>query len=1514
MSSQYGTSINGSPSPRASIRKGDTQRMRTSTLTGRKRRDGYGTGAAESSYLAGRTTNWQQDDTENDMSGFSTINVSTLRRHRSPSPAFSTIKTSGPLFTSRASRRRLLPDDHDEGTSFADSLADQTQVPNTVDVGALEDFSELSVVQQYRDDPKYSSQLANSYQSRRNSVNASRNNHNNSLFDETQQTQIPATPAVEARKLGNTSRVQHRSALFDQTQQTVVPATPAVEARKSVNTTRNNYRHSLFDRTQQTQIPAAPAVTNKVNLTRDSFNHSLFDETQQTQIPATPAVSSTPNLTRSRHHHHHFDRTQQTQIPASPTADVQNSPGYEGRLVEEAARENAQFRFSTFRREPEAEDSTLHGADLPSFHFSSPMASSTPRASRLNGKFGGRSSLFESTVVPFNNTYADEDEEDADNTVLPANQTLPSPPSSPPPIKVTRNERPGSGQSSLSSQQGSATKRGTRRRRGSLDPIDEVSGGRSYIKLTVPEDVVKITETPPQTAGDKSSATGGEDVTEDVGSDVERRRMIRNALEWKGSSTRTSLARGNRLASSRRSGGENSRIQPAASRNSSVINPVSQDEPTETLDWLNAANFATPQVRPTGSGVFGYRNTGFGGSKANPDETDAGDETIIPAQTARQTRPPSRAAKVDSPPRSRVSLFSTTLRDLPDPGNISPPRYTSPPRQKSPPRPKSPIRQKPPTPIPERQPSPQAPSPRRDVPPEEESTADVTKEMEIVGTPVVVLKRSRRNREPSLSPEEVAANETIVRDAMSALSRVQSPASDNTGDRKGKGKATEEPRGREPARPSDTAYPGSSFASRYGLAEKLGSVGSHRPISSYLAGKEREQEPQKPQQPPPAPAPAPATQPLEGPPSRGKQVPSTRASSPKRWTRLSDALSPRKDRRGMSDLASTNAPPQQAKTGPADAALSNTDSAAFRTSSTASSNTEARPVPSRRPTPPPPPPRPSTPESRKNKAHLYEKNNLESPTNSDYEAFNDDYEGVSQYIKNVPSQSLPQTSQPEQKKATTNLPASTTAAATSTSNETRKNITGNTITPTTSSTQEQPTRGRSRSSAPTLSSSSEKAKRPILQDNDSTEDSIVQLLANDTDYQSLLGITPNIPAEDNNTVENEYQISPISLPRRTKAEDGDQEYEADPRFIRRLKEAEVALLGKMNNKLQTLQLELRSTKRGIETIEKRLEEQDGGEEFDPDATGFADQTVTDWTEDEKADLKKAIEDNKVLTAKRILEERIKRSKKSKHKWRKGSRFLCWSMGAMCALAALLALELVLLMITARVPCRTNTEFTDSLCTLRSLPIPGFMFPVDGLPYLPLGSPLLGIIYSNLSWIGRVGIKVGVKKLAGWSWEVVLGWWGLIRSLMYGLWRTMLAVFGVIGGFSSVLGGIGSFLATLFTPAASNGTVSSSISLPATQSSTPTTSNPVLSNLATLGEDEEIIVYDAGWQRVSSQDTQKKEEDEWWKEAGSNEKVVAKEYDPRTGQAKDPAQSEDDSGWKPITGSGGYVVEEEVEYI
>ncbi|KAF8444165.1 hypothetical protein BGX38DRAFT_1198328, partial [Terfezia claveryi] len=303
-----------------------------------------------------------------------------------------------------------------------------------------------------------------------------------------------------------------------------------------------------------------------------------------------------------------------------------------------------------------------------------------------------------------------------------------------------------------------------------------------------------------------------------------------------------------------------------------------------------------------------------------------------------------------------------------------------------------------------------------------------------------------------------------------------------------------------------------------------------------------------------------------------------------------------------------------------------------------------------------------------------------------------------------------------------------------------------------------------------------------------TQNSIHDLLANDKNIHLDLSSFSS---------SSEYQVCDPRPPhQRLPRGPGDSEIEADPRFILRLKEAEIAMLSKMSNKLQMLQLELRSTKRGIEILEKKLVGSDSEKSSttgtEVDNTCIVDEPVTEWTAEERKALRHALQELEALEARRVGEVRIEADRGRGAEgvgngWSTKQKVaLTIGLLAMTGLTCLL-LEVLLLLVAVRVPCRIDTEFTDSVCNLRNLPGWDTMLPVnvgEGLELLPLESPLLGLAGRILKFPAGL-VEGGMKKLEGLAGVPAwisggIGWvgrgiWGLIMTGLGSIWELLVVV-------------------------------------------------------------------------------------------------------------------------------------------
>ncbi|KAF8420596.1 hypothetical protein EV426DRAFT_611391, partial [Tirmania nivea] len=792
MSYMSRTSDNGSPSfsrislsslPSRKTEAGllDRQYSRTSTLRGRRGRSGDPD--EELTYIPRRALR--------DSFAASTFlgEPLSLGGGRSPSPpALSNSRISvGPLFASRTSRSRLLPED-EESTQEEDTILPVTNFNRTVDTVQLEQFSDLSIVHQIRSDPQQISRIS----AKVNSIH----NCTPSISHSQKQQALPSSPPPKASHL-------------DSSQITVVP-----------NLFRNH-----FSPQQQLQSPPSPTT-------------ELPDLDSLSRITTVPP--SFHNRTTST------SQQQQNQPPPSPTGEVPYSPGFEKRLVEEADRENAQFKFSTFgRTEAPVVDSTFDADNLPSFHFSSPIASSTPRASsKFYGK-RGRSSIFDETILSIDLGQNDEDDGDGDATVLPAN---------PAPVPQEEVERPMSRSSMGSGSEADYTdntmrrrerrEQRRRRRESTLDPIREVSGGSSFLRAQENRQAKGDVERPVSQLALPATAVQTQEEARAGGSDDERRSRIWSTLGGRNNLSNVRKRDTSHPWLSNRCVGQAPRdetVIPASGNTKKSRMTIPQEDFTETLDWLRVADLVTP--RASKAGVFASSHRPAPGERKN--------ESTVLRPTARLNviSPTNGRDKTDLFSPGKMSLFSTSIATIPD-------------------FPNAPSTAKKALPVSYPIPEPETPKIQPPVTSEEESTADVTKEMEIPGTPVTVVRRSRRNRGTSKSPEDIAANESEVLNALRAFSRQASasPSSDRNQNQqalevegKGKEKQREESvsmvRGdsnKENTRPWGTGATSTTalFQNRYGVAEKLSGVGASRPAYRFgsggrVADQEKEKEKEK---------------------------------------------------------------------------------------------------------------------------------------------------------------------------------------------------------------------------------------------------------------------------------------------------------------------------------------------------------------------------------------------------------------------------------------------------------------------------------------------------------------------------------------------------------------------------------------------------------------------------------------------------------------------------------------------
>lgn len=1425
--SVYNFSNNGSPSfshiSLAGVRSRATpllERIPTRTSTLRVRRGGYVDPNEELTFIPGTLV---RDSVAAGEPVHSLLQrqgeASRLGTGRSPSPP---LLSSGPLFTSRTSRRRLLPEDGESISDIERTILPSGDPNHTADTLRLEQFSDLSVVHNLRGTPQ----------------------------------QIPRN------SLGT---------LLESSQITVVP---------------NSIRR-----------PASQASQHERELFPSSPTTDILGIGSLSRITATPPPfrSRTASISKQAHN----------LPPPSPTGEVPYSPGYEKRLVEEAGRKNDQFKFSTLDHTGSpAEDYTFDADNLPSFHLSSPIASSTPRAtSKFFAREGKR--VGEETILTIDQ-YQDSDETEGNATILQSKSGF---------LLPKEVERPAS-QSSVWSGSEADTTGDTM---GFTEEREARNQRRAQRQLRRETRLHSIQRQSGDFEGQVRDQ-GGEPlplspIRETLAEDVGRGRGDDRSRIWTTIGNRNSTQ--NRDITSPRPGRGNAGGRPGVSASTAPDTKVAlQDDSSGTLS-LGDVDLVTPRPRVSRSGIF--------------------TRSFRPALSQRGESSESRSENRSSGPRHSLKPpFSTSIADLSDPAS-----------------PKSMIEQSVSKPHPTMEPG--AP---KILPTEDESTADVTKEMEIAGAPVVVLRRSRRNREASKSPEEIAANESEVRDALRAFSRQASasPSNDQSLTEetrvivdKGKGKQTTQVEDNEEnKRLSETDY----WETRDKVAESLSKKQFFKPLHELLRDhvfgnqnqqtKERLEERAEEQ----------TTHTMTEQP-----VPRTRDAAndktiPARHPTLRSPFLPEGRRRAVgsslppqghpveAEPPTTSIPPTKLDTPmPREAApLASTESgkataeAALRRSTQTTVN---RPIP--------PPLRPSTPESRKNKAHLYGKGQLQSP-GSDYN-FDEDSgidRGLVDLLSTRPGQKTQPVPPPQPSKRLQQVQPLPELSRTSETppqkgkeyNTAEKPLPAEPMKHV-DSTDAEPVLprkpfhrlkdllfGYSKPTAQPRSTESGQAttqpEKPTRSTHSSSHPQQVPLPTQPMGgYQAFPKGTktyfPSTPKKGNQrvitagdpTVEDyasfnsspperdfEYQTPATDTPhQRVLRETGDSDIEANPRFITLLKEAEMTLLRRMNNRLETLQLEIRSTKRGIETLEQRLVGSDSeiSSSAGAEADTSAGQTAPEYIGEEHSEVKMD-EMLKTYIAKRVAEEqaaadaRVKRVRGAdrwvvEHKWT--------LVLGLCSIAFLtcMFLEVLMLSVCVRVPCRSDMEFTSQLCRLCYLRTLNGKIPVDegdDLEYLPLGSPMLGLLARTMrgpglllksDWMASIGEVGGwiegsfiwlgtvlwgsVSAGAGVIWDASKSWGELLVSSVTKVCKIFLAALSVIWFILS--------WGTSFTTNTSDQVnTTTSFTIPSSALLVPTSASSILTGhtaSGSMGDDDTVltIVVDAGLETPVVVETQ----EAWW---------------------------------------------------
>lgn len=1109
--------------------------------------------------------------------------------------------------------------------------------------------------------------------------------------------------------------------------------------------------------------------------------------------------------------------------------------------MEEASRKNDQFKFSTLERPGSpAEDSAFDADNLPSFNLSSPIASSTPRAtSKFLAKEGKR--VGEETIFTIDQ-YQDSDDTERNATILRSNSGF---------LSSKEAERPMSQNSIWSASEADIT--------GDAMGFKEERDARQQKRA---------------------------------------QRDLRRGGRWQ-------VIHGD-------SSHPEARDQDEKPQSRLSIREILEEDSSGSLS-LHDVDLITPRPRVPKPGTFTGRFRPQRGDKTGEDNSEL--------RSGNRSSEPHHGIK---PP------FSTSMRDLPDPTNLQSVI------EKSPPKPRAAI-------------EPVAP---KILPTEDESTADVTKEMEVAGAPVVVLRRSRRNREASKSPEEIAANESEVRDALRAFSRQASASPSNDQNlteetreitNKGKGKQTVQIEDyEEDIRPLETDF----WESRQRVADSLSTKQVKRSLHQLVREsgfgnpnqqtKERLEEQVEEKQ---------AARTMTEQPVPNIRSVAEDEAPPAKYPNLKNLFLRKEGRRRV---IGSSLEPQTTSIAPTisrgAAPLTSTESreaaaeAGLRRSKQTIANRPISPLL-----------RPSTPESRKNKAHLYGKGQLQSP-GSDYN-FDED-SGIDRELVDLLSirpgqqtQPVPPPQPPQRTEITQlskrlqqaqSLPDSLRASENPSQDgqeckTAKQSLPVEPMHANLAEVEPAPLRkhfsrlkgmlfGYSRPTTQPRSADSDHAttqpvestrtmhppssnppQAPPPAQSTSGSQALPISTKGGAYFSSTLrkgnqGVTVDDPTAEGHASlhslsserDPEYQIpatdpSHQRVPRKT----GDSDIEANPRFIILLKEAEMSLLRKMNNRLETLQLEIRSTKQGIETLEQRLMGSDSeissnmGTEMD----ASAEQTAPECTDEEHTEVSMD-EMLKTYIARQVTMEQAAADARAKqmrgaNRWVVEQKWaLVLGLGSI-AFFTFLLLEILMLLVCVKVPCRLDTEFTNRLCRLCYLPTLKARIPVnegDDLEYLPLGSPILGLLLRTVRVPGILLKNAGIGQVGGWIagwfiwlstvlrgsastwagvvWGMLKSWGEILVSVVVRIWRIFLTALSFIWAIVSW----GNFTTTT----SDQVNITTSFAIPTSACIVPTSIPGVLTGhtaSGSMGDDDTVptIIVDAGLETP----TVVEEQEKWW---------------------------------------------------
>lgn len=972
-------------------------------------------------------------------------------------------------------------------------------------------------------------------------------------------------------------------------------------------------------------------------------------------------------------------------------------------------------RLNDSYQRPTVEDYHQHQADeLVDFQLSSPLASSTPRPQGKYTGWGAGPGTWEGDDSLQFNPISEPNNRNYDENAFQ---------SSPPQIQSYEAERPNSGNSSTgSSNAGLNTGRTTRRRiRQPLEPIREDAGGRNSGRNSRMSGGLR---SPEARAQPRRSSTGRRQVEE---TDQERRDRIRSTIDSGVSGS---------IASNSRSLGRNS-LGSGRTENASSFH-TKESPRRKDGDVFNTSGLPVPQPRPKSNYFRDYKNRG-------QLVTDAEEEAANhPAVSDRPETPPPPSPNLDdledSPtPRRRSAVANSSNRSFQASNNTpSPLRRLGASSAATASLMRSPH-----------------------IGADEESTADITKEVQIPGTPAVYVRPSRKNRESyrenSKSPEEIAKDENALREALRAFSRVNSPSGDAARDKGGSGAGnvgasakdrvtTLRGEGKDKDPSFDVAGMGrmaataaSSFEARYELAEKLNSVGTNRKQRGDVNNTSTSSTSRSTTL---------ATSASASQTQSDKPTESTANNS--RWNSISSFFSRQKPST-TKNLETTSSNDENTNANRPHSQPSSSSAISTSSSSMASNRTGTVPKTSGRSSTVP---RPSTPESRRQKAHLYQDSQMPpSPSLSDF--------GVDDNDTNILMPPARQT-------------ANTTALDKGKGREVLVSTDTNTTRPSL----------KARTSDPSSADSTKEFLRDLYKDDDNID-------------LSLLGQDPK---SEVSPTDSEYDVSAFLRTPTKRRENPQDEKEtaeivANPKFQAKVKEAERNILSTLNNRLQTLQLELRATSKGISVLENTLEKQEEAEARNQGTAGPSSSSASTSTHSQGSGLSlpttaaKAVE---ALTTQRRNKTarnssgnnlRNRHHTSSNSPWRYVSACSIYTLIILGTMLFALGLELIFFLYSVtQVPCRKEHEFFDGMCQLRYMPM-GYVHPTPIFEEepLPLGSYFLGAVRHVLRGFKRGGLAWGVAFIAALLQWIVFAAWALVRGTVIGIWDGVAFVFASIGG-------------------------------------------------------------------------------------------------------------------------------------